>query len=178
MEEFIEQKIKELTLMLLYLTSWTEKDSFGDEHIRAWKGYDFDILNLLSEEKLIQDLKGKSVGDRYTLNNVEYVVCLKDNNSVELISSTPLGSVTLGVDDKTVTGKSDVEKALNSYNNALNKIQLECENVTEFDLLPEEICSVRSVQAVYDTENSSNIYAGTFDMYGSCRDVLRRCITC
>jgi len=49
----MEEKIKELTLLLLYLTSWTEKDPFGDEINRAWKGYDFDILNSLEKEKLI-----------------------------------------------------------------------------------------------------------------------------
>ena len=49
----MEEKIKELTLLLLYLTSWKEKDVFGDECMRAWKGYDFDILNSLEEESLI-----------------------------------------------------------------------------------------------------------------------------
>ena len=28
---FMEEEIKELTLLLLYLTSWKEKDVFGDE---------------------------------------------------------------------------------------------------------------------------------------------------
>lgn len=33
----MEEQIKELTLLLLYLTSWTEKESYG-EYQRAWKG--------------------------------------------------------------------------------------------------------------------------------------------
>ena len=49
----MEEQIKELTLLLIYLTSWKEKDSFGDEYWRAWKGYDFDILNKLADENLI-----------------------------------------------------------------------------------------------------------------------------
>lgn len=32
----MEEQIKELTLLLLYLTSWKEKDPFGDEYMRAW----------------------------------------------------------------------------------------------------------------------------------------------
>ena len=44
----MEKQIKELTLLLLYLTSWTEKEPYG-EFQRAWKGYDFDILNELDE---------------------------------------------------------------------------------------------------------------------------------
>ena len=48
----MEEQIKELTLILLYLTSWTEKEPYG-EYQRAWKGYDFDILDNLENEKLI-----------------------------------------------------------------------------------------------------------------------------
>ena len=49
----MEEQIKELTLLLLYLTSWKEKDPFGDECMRAWKGYDFDVLNELQDEHFI-----------------------------------------------------------------------------------------------------------------------------
>lgn len=49
----MEEQIKELTLLLLYLTSWKEKDPFGDEYMRAWKGYDFDVLNELQDEHFI-----------------------------------------------------------------------------------------------------------------------------
>lgn len=52
--------VKELTMMLLYLTSWTEKDIDGCQ--RSWKGYDFDVLNELAEEGFISDSKrSKSV---------------------------------------------------------------------------------------------------------------------
>jgi len=58
----MDDKIKELTLMLLYLTSWEEND-FGMKYNRSWKGYNFDILNKLSEEECIADSKkSKSVG--------------------------------------------------------------------------------------------------------------------
>ena len=48
----MEEQIKELTLLLLYLTSWTEKEPYG-EYQRAWNGYDFDILNKLQSENVI-----------------------------------------------------------------------------------------------------------------------------
>jgi len=55
-----EQNIKELTLMLLYLTSWTEKEPYTYQ--RSWKGYDFDVLNELADEGIISDSKrAKSV---------------------------------------------------------------------------------------------------------------------
>lgn len=56
------EKIKELTLMLLYLTCW-EENNLGMKYIRSWKGYDFNILDELSEENCITDSKrSKSVG--------------------------------------------------------------------------------------------------------------------
>lgn len=56
-----EEQIARLTLLLLYLTSWEEKN-FEDPAHRAWKGYDFDVLNKLEEEGLISQSKtAKSV---------------------------------------------------------------------------------------------------------------------
>lgn len=52
MAEDMKNTIKELTLMLMYLTSWKEK-VLGMEYLRTWKGYDFDILNELTDEDLI-----------------------------------------------------------------------------------------------------------------------------
>jgi len=52
--------VKELTLMLLHLTSWTEKVHY--DYQRSWKGYDFDVLNELADEGYISDSKrAKSV---------------------------------------------------------------------------------------------------------------------
>lgn len=45
-----EQVIRDVTLMLIYLTSWTEKKS---EERRAWKYYDTGVLNELKERNLI-----------------------------------------------------------------------------------------------------------------------------
>ena len=42
----MEEQIKELTLLLAYLTSWNEKDRLlKQEFKKSWKGYDFNILN-------------------------------------------------------------------------------------------------------------------------------------
>jgi len=48
--------IKEFTLMLLYLNSWTERD-FPDNCRRSWKNHDFDTLDALAGEDLISDSK-------------------------------------------------------------------------------------------------------------------------
>ena len=57
----MEQQIKELTLLLAYLTSWDDKDRLTkQENKKSWKGYDFGILNKLYEEEYIyQENKDK-----------------------------------------------------------------------------------------------------------------------
>lgn len=58
----MEEKVKELTLLLLYLTSW-EEEEFGEKYLRSWKGYPFEVLNELAEERLIYgSRRAKSIG--------------------------------------------------------------------------------------------------------------------
>lgn len=55
------EDIENLTLLLAYLTSWDEnpKKQYGDKPImRAWKGYDFDILNSLENKGYITQSRG------------------------------------------------------------------------------------------------------------------------
>lgn len=51
-----EQAVKELTLLLMYLTRFKEegRESMGLNQDRAWKGYDFDTINELDDEDLIR----------------------------------------------------------------------------------------------------------------------------
>ena len=57
----IDNLKKQLTLALIYLSAWKEKD-FDTEIYISWKGYDFDILDQLKEEGLIGfSNKAKSV---------------------------------------------------------------------------------------------------------------------
>ena len=65
----MEKNIEELTLLLMYLSSW-EEDGFvaseNDMPIKAkiktcWKGYDFGIINKLTDENYLYYSKGKSV---------------------------------------------------------------------------------------------------------------------
>lgn len=57
----MEKKIKDLTLLLLYLTSWKE-DDIPKEMRRSWKGYPFEMLDELTDEDFIRgSKKSKSV---------------------------------------------------------------------------------------------------------------------
>ena len=65
MSEKQKKTIRELTLMLMYLTSWEERDTPGLRTVkkkdleqyplvrRCWKGYDHSLLDELAEEGLI-----------------------------------------------------------------------------------------------------------------------------
>ena len=63
------ENIEELTLLLMYLTSWEEKGFIADENDMpkeakiktCWKGYSFDIINKLTNENYLYFSKGKSV---------------------------------------------------------------------------------------------------------------------
>ncbi|OAA86799.1 hypothetical protein WY13_02193 [Clostridium ljungdahlii] len=57
----MDEEIKELTLLLLYLTSW-EEGSESYRCRRSWKGYDFETLNELKDQGFIDGgYKSKSV---------------------------------------------------------------------------------------------------------------------
>ena len=47
-----DEAVRDLTLALMYLTSWTDRPG---EMPRCWKGYDFDVLDTLAEYGLISD---------------------------------------------------------------------------------------------------------------------------
>ena len=49
-----EKAMKELTMILMYLSRFNEGNSFGSSMDMAWKGYDFDIINELDEEDYIR----------------------------------------------------------------------------------------------------------------------------
>ena len=57
--EIDKEKVDELTLALLYLTTFENRHG----QVRAWKGHDWDVLNRLHESGYIDDpvSKAKSV---------------------------------------------------------------------------------------------------------------------
>ena len=48
-----EKAVKELTLLLMYLTRFNEKDRFFESVNNAWRGYDFNTINELDEDGYI-----------------------------------------------------------------------------------------------------------------------------
>lgn len=52
--EYNRDKVDEMVLALLWLTMFKDGEGF-----RAWKGYDFEVMDRLHEEGFIMDQKGK-----------------------------------------------------------------------------------------------------------------------
>ena len=63
MEEHVKERMKEMCLLMLYLTAWDEdsrKDP-GTRQTRSWKNYPYPILNELEDKEMIfQPPKAKS----------------------------------------------------------------------------------------------------------------------
>jgi hypothetical protein len=62
-EETMEEKIKDLSLLLMFLTGWEEdsRKTPGEKAFCSWKGYSFKSLNQLSDDKLIVQFKDKKL---------------------------------------------------------------------------------------------------------------------
>lgn len=57
----MKEQIDELSLLLLYLTSFTDDYGLGEE-TRSWKGYPFESLDELNEKKyIVGSRRSKSV---------------------------------------------------------------------------------------------------------------------
>ncbi len=64
----MEKNIEELTLLLMYLTSWEENGYVADENNMpreatiktTWKGYSFDVIKKLMDEKYLYYSKYKN----------------------------------------------------------------------------------------------------------------------
>ena len=59
-----KQAKKEMTMILLYLSKFKDRESYGGGGDLAWKGYDFNDLNELESEEYIfqESQRSESVG--------------------------------------------------------------------------------------------------------------------
>lgn len=67
-----EEAVKELTMLLMYLTRFHEKDRFIDVNDMAWKGYDFDIIDKLDDDNFISQGSHRSKSLVITEKGLEF----------------------------------------------------------------------------------------------------------
>ena len=68
--------IKELTMMLLYLTRFDRKSRDVIEEDLSWKGYPFEILDELNEDGLILDSNARRKTVALTDGGIDYAESL------------------------------------------------------------------------------------------------------
>lgn len=78
-----EEAMNELTLLLMYLSRFTEKDRFAVIENIAWKGYDFDVINELDEKDYIRQGSHRSKSVVITDKGVELSRKLLDKYHIE-----------------------------------------------------------------------------------------------
>lgn len=82
----MEKNIEELTLLLMYLTSWKEECLYYDENDNlnkdafknAWKGYSFDVINELTNKGYLFPSKCKNKAVTLTKEGEELAKKLKE----------------------------------------------------------------------------------------------------
>jgi len=79
------EAVEDLTMMLLYLTKFSEKDRFSEAENLSWKGYPFKILNKLGDEGLIEQGKHPSRSKSVWIRpeGVEYARKLLEKYEIE-----------------------------------------------------------------------------------------------
>jgi len=78
-----KEAMKELTMVLLYLSSFTEKNPFDEDDIyRSWKGYDWDVIDKLDDEEYISKGSPRSKSVYLTSAGVDYAKRILDKYSI------------------------------------------------------------------------------------------------
>ena len=74
-----KQAMKELTMMMIYLSRFCEREKFAEaKHFYAWTGYDFDALDCMDDVDLIRQGSRKSMSAYLTDTGKEYARALHD----------------------------------------------------------------------------------------------------
>lgn len=77
-----DKAIKELTMLLMYLTRFSEGNRFGSSLDMAWKVYDFDIINELDEKDYIRQGSHKSKSVAITEEGIKLSQKLLDKYNI------------------------------------------------------------------------------------------------
>lgn len=93
-----------------------ENGSDGTEKITT-KG-----VNMVYEPKGREGQKIEYSIDGTEANKKEWTILYDNGDNIEIVSPESMGSLTLGYEDAEATGNNDFEKAVNSYNNAIDRI--------------------------------------------------------
>lgn len=119
-------------------------------------------VNLIYEPKGREGQEVEYSIDGSNENKKEWTILYDNGDNVEIISPESIGSLRLGADDKQATGNNDFERTVNSYNNAIDRINTYTINqVTNTNKL--RVRSVGSNPNNPDDRNTNKIYSEELD---------------
>ena len=88
-------------------------------------------------------------GEKITIGGEEWTIIYDNGTNVEVVSPTVLGNLTLGEADTQATGSTSLERAIDSYNNAITRINQYCKDQISDDIATDS--KIRSVGVSTDT---------------------------
>lgn len=152
--EFYNEQIKSLTktetnkLLIEYNNSIFKLEI----SIKQWQTTN---LNYVSSKYIQSGREGQKIEYSYDgteENKKEWTILYDYGDSVEIISPDAIGSLNIGIDDAEAKGNNDFEKAVYSYNNAIDRIN----NYTASLVTNPNKISVRSVGSDPSNPNNRN----------------------
>lgn len=81
-----KEAMKELTMLLMYLSRFSERDRFSDGKVfHAWKGYDFDVINGLADADYLRQGSHPSRSKSVYLTDagIDYAKILMEKYGIE-----------------------------------------------------------------------------------------------
>ena len=74
----MEKNVQELTLLLMYLTSWYNDNPLEENYKECWKGYSFDVINELTNNGYLFPSKYKNKSVTFAKEGMKLAEKLKD----------------------------------------------------------------------------------------------------
>ena len=96
---------------------------------------------------------GNREGKEVTYKGISYIILYDNGDTLQMVTKEAMGNLNLGNGDSQAIGNNNFEKVVNSYNNAINRLNRYCESLIGTD---GNILSVRSVGSNPTNKNSEN----------------------
>ena len=78
-----EKAMKELTMVLMYLSKFSEKNRFSSSKDITWKGYSFDVINELDKDEFIYQSSHRSKSVKITEEGIKFAQKLMEKYNIE-----------------------------------------------------------------------------------------------
>ena len=130
------------------------------ESVSSQTGKQYDPIYEV-EKSNTESREGKEV----TYKGISYIILYDNGDTVQMVTNQAMGSFALGYNDNKTIGSNYFEKAVNSYNNAISRLNEYCKSL--YEARDTNIIDVRSVGSNPMNKNSENTTLYTDDNLAS-----------